>query len=199
LNRVRAGAQRMGQLIDDLLKLSRVNRAEIRVGRVNLSQLAREVAEELRLPEAERQVDIVIAEGLTTDGDPQLLKVAMQNLIGNAWKFTSKRPQARIEFGVTEVGGRPAFVVRDNGAGFDATHANKLFGAFQRLHSSSEFPGTGIGLATVQRVIRRHGGKVWAEGVVGQGASFFFTLPNHESERPDGAHQGDSAGRGQPG
>jgi light-regulated signal transduction histidine kinase (bacteriophytochrome) len=189
----------MGQLIDDLLKLSRVNRAEIRLGRVNLSQIAREVVDELRVPGTDRQVDIAIAEGLTTDGDPQLLKVAMQNLIGNAWKFTSKQPKARIEFGRTEVGGRPAFVVRDNGAGFDATHANKLFGAFQRLHSNSEFPGTGIGLATVQRVIRRHGGKVWAEGVVGMGASFFFTLPTHESEQQHVFKQGDPAGRGQPG
>ncbi len=176
LVRVRAGAQRMGELIDDLLKLSRVNRSELRHTKVDLSRIAREVVTELRQPEADRQVEVIIKEELTADGDPQLLKVAMENLLGNAWKFTSRQPQARIEFGRSEVNGRSTFFVRDNGAGFDMSYANKLFGAFQRLHSMAEFPGTGIGLATVQRVIHRHGGEVWAEGAVGQGAAFFFTL-----------------------
>jgi signal transduction histidine kinase len=186
LVRVRAGAQRMGLLIDDLLKLSRVNRGELRHAKVDLSRMAREVIADLRQPEADRQVEVVIEEELTADGDPQLLKVAMENLLGNAWKFTSRRSQARIEFGKSEVNGCSTFFVRDNGAGFDMTYAHKLFGAFQRLHSMAEFPGTGIGLATVQRVIRRHGGRVWAEGAVGQGAAFFFTLSQKGRSHADG-------------
>ena len=177
LVRVRAGAQRMGQLIDDLLKLSQVARSALRRTTVDLSRIVREVSDELRQSDADRQVAVVIKNELTAEGDPQLLKIALENLMGNAWKFTSKQPQAQIEFGNSDpVDGRSTFFVRDNGAGFDMRYADKLFGAFQRLHGITEFPGTGIGLATVQRVIHRHGGKVWAEGAVGLGATFFFTL-----------------------
>jgi signal transduction histidine kinase len=176
LRRIRAGAQRMGQLIDDLLKLSKVTRSELRPTRVDLSQIAREVAEGLQQQDAARRVDLMVKEGLVARGDPRLLRVALENLLGNAWKFTSKLPSARIELGQKDADGRQVFFVRDNGAGFDMEYAEKLFGAFQRLHAMTEFPGTGIGLATVQRVIHRHGGKVWAEGAVGQGATFYFTL-----------------------
>jgi light-regulated signal transduction histidine kinase (bacteriophytochrome) len=177
LARIRAGAQRMGHLIDDMIKLSQVSRSEIQRTKVDLSRIARDVADDLRQVDPNRCVEIVIKDGLAADGDPKLLSVVLGNLIDNAWKFTAKQPQARIEFGLSDpVDGRPVYFVRDNGAGFDMTYANKLFGAFQRLHSMSDFPGTGIGLATVQRVIRRHGGRVWAEGAVGEGAVFFFTL-----------------------
>ena len=129
-----------------------------------------------RQTQPERQVEFVIGKGLTASGDRQLLRVALVNLLGNAWKFTGKRQQARIEFGTTQNGDRKTYFVRDNGAGFDMTYASKLFSAFQRLHDTTEFPGTGIGLATVQRIIHRHGGSVWAEGAVGEGATFYFTL-----------------------
>jgi light-regulated signal transduction histidine kinase (bacteriophytochrome) len=159
LGRIRASAQRMGALIDDLLKLSRVTRSELNLTTVDLSQLARDIAAELKSRDADRQVELVIEDGLTAEGDAQLLKVALENLISNTWKFTSKRGLARIEVGrAAAADGRPAFFVRDNGAGFDTRYAARLFGAFQRLHSMTEFPGTGIGLATVQRVMRRHKG-----------------------------------------
>ncbi len=177
LQRVRAASQRMAQLIDDLLELSRLTRAELRWAPVSLSALALAVAEELRHNHPERAVEFVIAEGLTAEGDARLLRIALENLLGNAWKFTAKRPQARIEFGAARRNGETIYVVRDNGAGFDMEYADKLFGAFQRLHSTAEFPGTGIGLATVQRIIHRHGGRLWAEGAVEQGAAFYFTLP----------------------
>jgi|GEM_PF-1020779 len=179
LRRVRAASQRMGELIDDMLKLSRVTRNEMQPGTVDLSALAHNIAAELEQEEPARRVEWVIAEGLAVQGDAALLRVAMQNLLGNAWKFTSKQPQARIEVGATERDGVPTHFVRDNGAGFDMAFAGKLFGAFQRLHDAAEFPGTGIGLATVQRVLHRHGGRIWAESAVGQGATFFFTLPEH--------------------
>ncbi len=181
LQRVRAGAQRMGELIDDLLKLSRVSRAEMRTSPLDLSLLAREVADRLKQSEPQRQVELVIAEGLTAHGDPQLLRVALENLIGNAWKFTSKKADARIEVGRALRDDRAAFFVRDNGAGFDMAYVGKIFGAFQRLHEATEFPGTGIGLATVQRVIQRHGGKLWAEGEIDKGATLYFTLPPAQS------------------
>jgi PAS domain S-box-containing protein len=177
LRRVRAGTQRMGQLIDDLLKLSRVTRIEMQRERVDLTALADSVFVELREREPGREVCFRAAPGLTAECDPHLIHVVLENLLENAWKFTAKNPAATISFDQTEVVGRPAFVVRDDGAGFDMAYAGKLFGAFQRLHSDREFPGTGIGLATVQRVIRRHGGDIWAEGAVGRGAAFFFTLP----------------------
>ncbi|MBI9082754.1 MAG: hypothetical protein JEZ11_04095 [Desulfobacterales bacterium] len=178
LDRVRAGTQRMGWLIDDLLQLSRMSRAEMRYETVDLSAIAEEAAEELRRGGPERKVEFAIAPGLTGRGDANLLRVALVNLLGNAWKFSAKRDGARIEFGVEieDKEGQTVYFVRDNGAGFDMAFADKLFGAFQRLHGASEFPGEGIGLATVQRIIRRHGGRVWATGAVDKGAAFYFTL-----------------------
>jgi signal transduction histidine kinase len=177
LRRVRSGTQRMGNLIDDLLRLSQLSRGEMKRERVDLTGLAHAVADELRQHEPGRQVSFDIQPDLTGQGDPGLLKVALENLLGNAWKFTGKRSAATIAFGRAEHQGRPAFFVRDDGAGFDMSHAGKLFGAFQRLHKEKDFPGTGIGLATVQRVIHRHGGQVWAEGAIEKGATFYFTLP----------------------
>jgi PAS domain S-box-containing protein len=177
LHRVRAAAQRMAQLIDDLLDLSRVTRREMRRERVDLSALAREAIEQLRKADPGRAVEAEIADGAVAEGDPHLLRIVLDNLLGNAWKFTAKRPDARVEFGTTTTGeGERAFFVRDNGVGFDMAYADKLFGAFQRLHGMTEFPGTGIGLATVQRVVHRHGGRVWADATPGRGATFFFTL-----------------------
>ena len=176
LTRVRAASQKMGRLIDDLLNLSRMTRIEMRREVVDLSALAKAAAAELQNREPGRQVEFVIAEGMEVNGDKRLLMVVLENLLGNAWKFTEKHPRARIECGVTQVNGKPAYFVRDDGAGFDMAYADKLFGAFQRLHGTTEFPGTGIGLATVQRIIHRHGGRVWAEGAVEQGATFYFTL-----------------------
>jgi len=176
LQRVRAASQRMGQLIDDLLELSRVTRVELRREAVDLSALARAIAAELQQTQPGRQVTFVIAEGLVARGDVRLLRVVLENLLNNAWKFTGKLTHAEIAFGSTQQDGRPVYCVHDNGAGFDMAYADKLFGAFQRLHPASEFEGTGIGLATVQRIIHRHGGRVWAEGAVGQGARFYFTL-----------------------
>ena len=180
LGRVRAASQRMGQLIDDILGLSRVTRGNMERKRLDLGALATEVAEELREARPERKVEFSAQKGLEVLGDPKLLRVALANLIGNAWKFTEKKPEARIEVGLDEELSRkgrvPVYFVRDNGAGFDMDYADKLFGAFQRLHGADEFEGTGIGLATVQRVIHRHGGRIWAEGEVDRGATFYFTL-----------------------
>jgi len=176
LQRICTATRRMGELIDDLLNLARVTRAEIYRERIDLSKLAGEVAQEIQSQEPARSVALNIAAGLEAEGDSRLLRVALQNLIGNAWKFTSKREKAQIEFGAQGVNGGKAYFVRDNGAGFEQSYASRLFGAFQRLHAASEFPGTGIGLATVQRIIRRHGGTVWAEGTVNQGATVYFTL-----------------------
>ncbi len=174
--RVRAAAKRMGQLIDDLLMLSQISRQAMRLEPVDLSALARDVAAELQTMEPTRRVEWMIAPDVTAEGDTGLLRVAIQNLIGNAWKYSSKREAGHIEFGVTEEHACRVYFVRDNGAGFDMAYAAKLFGAFQRLHTAAEFPGTGIGLATVARVVRRHGGQIWAEGQVGVGACFYFTL-----------------------
>lgn len=176
LGRVSAGAEKMGLLIDDLLRLSRIARQTMRIEPVDLSALAREVADELQAAEPKRQVVWIIAAQVSAAGDPGLLRVALQNLIGNAWKYSSKRDPARIEFGIAEKDGRQVYFVRDDGAGFDMMYAKKLFGPFQRLHSAEEFPGTGIGLATVARILHRHSGKVWAEGRVGEGATFYFSL-----------------------
>jgi PAS domain S-box-containing protein len=176
LRRTCEAGQRMNTLIDDLLKLSRVGRSELRWQRVNLSALAESVAAELRRAESERAVDLLIPPNLEASGDEHLLRIVLNNLLRNAWKFTRHQPRARIGFGFT-TDPEPAFFVRDNGVGFDMAHAGKLFGVFQRLHSTSDFPGTGIGLATVQRIIQRHRGRVWAAGVVNQGATFYFTLP----------------------
>ena len=176
LERVRTETQHMGQLIDDMLSLSRVGRAEMQREPVDLTAMARAIIGRLRETGPERLVEFVIQEGLTAVGDPQLLEIALSNLLDNAWKFTGKRPGGVIEFGRMQLEGQPVFFVRDNGAGFDLAYADKLFGAFQRLHKASEFPGTGIGLATVQRILHRHGGRVWAEAAVDQGATFYFTL-----------------------
>ena len=176
LRRVQAATHRMGQLIDDLLQLSRVTRKEMLGEWVNLSEIVQAVAADLRASQPGRQVAFEIAESLPVRGDARLLRLALENLIENAWKFTEKQVNAKIEFGTSEFDGELAYFVRDNGAGFDMQYANKLFKAFQRLHSVTEFEGTGVGLATVQRIIHRHGGRVWAEGVVGQGATFYFTL-----------------------
>jgi light-regulated signal transduction histidine kinase (bacteriophytochrome) len=177
VNRMRAASQRMGKLIDDLLHLSRVTRTELRHERVDLSAVAREVAAELAEGAPERRVVFEIEDGLATEGDPGLLRVVLENLLGNAWKFTSKRPAARIAVGRGLRDGKPAFFVADDGAGFDMRYASKLFGAFQRLHRADEFTGTGIGLATVQRIVRRHGGEIWVDAAVDRGATFTFTLP----------------------
>ena len=176
LSRIRAETQRMGQLIDDLLKLSRVTRAEMRPNPMDLTGLAENIALRLQEDFPHRQLEFVIQPGLADEGDERLMRIALTNLLGNAVKFTSKRPTARIELGMTYVKDRPAYFVRDNGAGFDMAFAKKLFGAFQRMHKASEFPGTGIGLATVQRIIQRHGGRIWAEAQLNQGATFYFTL-----------------------
>ena len=176
LSRIRASAQRMYTLIDALLLLSRVTREEMGRDVIDLSVIAGSVAHELQRAQPERRVEFVIAPGITAIGDGSLVRVALENLLGNAWKFTSKQPAARIEFGAAEHDGATAYFVRDNGAGFDMKYADRIFGAFQRLHTTDEFPGTGIGLPTVQRIARRHGGKVWAEGVVDHGAVFYFTL-----------------------
>ena len=180
LGRVRAASAHMAMLIDDLLDLSRVSRRPLRRERVDLASLATEIIEDLRAAEPERNVEFVAGGDIRAYGDVSLLKVALENLLGNAWKFTEREEEARIEFGVDRrprpgyLG--PVYFVRDNGAGFDQAYSDKLFGAFQRLHGQDEFEGTGIGLATVARIIHRHGGRVWAEGEVGEGATFYFTL-----------------------
>ncbi len=176
LERVCAGAARMEHLIEDLLRLSQITRQEMRIGPVDLSGMAAEVADELQAGNPERGVEWVIAPGVRVDGDAGLLRVVLQNLMGNAWKYTSKRKHARIEFGCGGDDGGRALYIRDNGVGFDMAYADKLFTAFQRLHSPAEFPGNGIGLATVARVTQRHGGKVWADAKVGEGSTFYFTL-----------------------
>ena len=181
LNRVRAAAQRMGELIDDLLQLSQIGRAELRPEQVDLSRLALIAVAEQEKREPERQIDVQIQEGVNARADDRLMRVVFDNLLGNAWKFTTKTAPARVEFGTTMREGNVAYFISDNGAGFDMAYADKLFRPFQRLHSEADFRGTGIGLATVHRIIDRHGGRVWAEGAVGQGATFYFTLPSERS------------------
>jgi light-regulated signal transduction histidine kinase (bacteriophytochrome) len=166
----------MGTLIDDLLGLSRVARVELRREKVALTELGRAIVSELAERDPERRVEFVAEDDFSVDGDSRLLRVVLENLLSNAWKFTQERSQAKIEFGQEHQDGSPVFFVRDNGAGFDMAYVDKLFGAFQRLHPASEFPGTGVGLATVQRIIHRHGGRVWAEGKVDHGATFYFTV-----------------------
>ena len=199
LGRVRAASQRMGRLIDDLLDLSRVTRGALRRERLDLSSLVREVADGLEETRPDRDVDFEIEDGIEVQGDPRLIRVALTNLIGNAFKFTGRADRARVSFAedpkLSYLGRVPVYYVRDNGAGFDMEYADKLFGAFQRLHGTDEFEGTGIGLATVQRIVHRHGGTIWAEGEVGRGATFFFTLrpglqidPSHVPAR-DGSRE----------
>jgi signal transduction histidine kinase len=176
LSRIRASAQRMGQLIEDLLNLSKVSRGELQRSDVDVTELAQQVVADLRLREPDRKVDMQIWEGMRASADGRLLRAALENLIGNAWKFSSKTQAPRIEVGAVRDGAQTSFFVRDNGAGFDMAFASKLFGAFQRLHTPQEFQGTGIGLATVQRIVHRHGGRIWADATPGKGAVFFFTL-----------------------
>jgi PAS domain S-box-containing protein len=176
LSRIRANAQRMSQLIDDLLNLSRISRTEMVSERVNLSAIAASILDDLRRAQPERRVTVAIQEGLIAEGDPRLMKIVLENLLANAWKYTRKVEMAKIDFGMSTNNGTSWYYIRDNGAGFEMKYAEKLFGPFQRLHSMTEFEGTGIGLATVARIVRRHGGKVWAEGEVDRGATFYFSL-----------------------
>ena len=184
LNRVLAATDRMGSLIDDLLDLSRAARVELARSPVDLSELSRHVSAELRAaePDRDRTVQIRVEPGLKAFGDAALLRLVLQNLIGNAWKFTAKKPDARIDIGSTVADGEQVFFVRDDGAGFDMRYLDKLFVPFQRVHSFDEFSGSGIGLAIVWRIIARHGGRVWAEGEPGAGAAFHFTLPPRGDE-----------------
>jgi light-regulated signal transduction histidine kinase (bacteriophytochrome) len=176
LGRVRAAAQRMGHLIDDLLQLSRVVRVELTRRTFDLGALAAEVASDLRTLQPTRQIDVCVGPLGTVDADPRLVRIVLENLLGNAWKFTSEREGARVEVGAAERDGLRTFYVRDNGVGFDPTLAHKLFQPFQRLHSEQAFEGTGVGLSVVERIIRRHRGRVWAESIAGRGATFYFTL-----------------------
>ena len=180
IDAARTHVRQMAALIDDLMRLSRISRVDMRVERFDLSMLASEIAGRLRAQEPERQVALRIECDLEADGDRALLGIVLENLLGNAWKFTSLQPQAAIEFGaIAGVGahaGRRTYFVRDNGAGFDSHYADKLFQPFQRLHRLDEFPGAGVGLATVQRIVKRHEGEIWAESTLGEGATFFFTL-----------------------
>ncbi len=176
LSRVRKGCQRMAEIIDDLLNLSRITRIELSPSTVDLGVLARDIVATLQAGEPQRRVEVVIAEGLKVVADESLMQIVLENLLGNAWKFTRKQPQAKIELGVIHQEGKIVYFVRDNGAGFDMLYADKLFGAFQRFHSKDEFEGTGIGLAIVQRIITRHGGRIWAEAKINEGATFYFTI-----------------------
>jgi PAS domain S-box-containing protein len=190
LRRIRAGAQHMGQLISDLLNLSRVSRGLLKSEPVDLRSMASTIVTELRDQEPQRDVSVEIAPDIEANGDAQLLRVVMNNLIGNAWKFTGKREKACIEFGANSDEGIVVYFVRDNGAGFDMAYVSQLFTPFQRLHQTTEFAGTGIGLATVQRIVQRHGGRIWAESSVDQGATFYFTLAAEETA--ENAKQTDS-------
>jgi PAS domain S-box-containing protein len=192
LHRVRAATARMGQLIDDMLTLARTARCEMARERVDLSDMAQQIASEFQKSAPQRCATFVIAPGLTVEGDRGLLRVVLENLFNNAWKFSSKQPEARIELGIRHDDGRDVYFVQDNGAGFDMKYADKLFGAFQRLHDGSQFPGNGVGLATVQRIIHRHGGRVWADGAPGKGATFYFVLEATGNGRGSlgGLHEG---------
>jgi PAS domain S-box-containing protein len=180
VSRIRNATRKMSGLIDALLALSRVSRAELRKESVDLSLLGRAIAAELARLDPARRVEVSVQEGLSAQGDSRLLRAALENLLANAWKFTAKTPEPRIELFANGAPGGVVFHVRDNGAGFEMAYASKLFGAFQRLHGVTEFPGTGVGLATVQRIVHRHGGRVWAEGETGKGATFSFTLGGTE-------------------
>jgi signal transduction histidine kinase len=181
LHRIRSASQRMGQLINDLLKLSRLTRGELRREPVALSPMAEEIAAELQQSDPNRRAKFIINPGVTATGDARLLRVVLENLLSNAWKFTGKKTRPQIEFSYLWENESHTFYVRDNGAGFDMAYADKLFKPFQRLHRDTEFEGTGVGLATVQRIIHRHGGRVWAEGTVDKGATFYFVLQEQET------------------
>jgi len=176
LIRIRTATRHMAELIEDLLQLSRITRAEMNIENVDLTRIARSVIDELQKSQPQRHVEIRIADGMEETADLKLMRIVLENLLGNAWKFTAKKAQAVIEFGFMKEGDRKAYFIRDNGVGFDMAYADKLFAPFQRLHTDDEFPGTGIGLATVQRIINRHGGTVWTEGQTDKGATFYFCL-----------------------
>jgi signal transduction histidine kinase len=180
LDRIRSATLRMSQLIEDLLSLAQISRAEVSWKDVDLSAMVRQVLTELANRDPERKVDTLIWEGVVVRGDARLLRIALENLLANAWKFTSRLPRAQIEFGVLRDSEATTFFVRDNGVGFDMAHANKLFDAFQRLHAVRDFPGTGVGLATVQRVVHKLGGRLWAYAEPGKGATFYFTIGREE-------------------
>ena len=176
IERVRANAVRMGRLIDDMLHLARISHGELNPGPTDLGALASEIVAELREQQPDRNLDVRIAEGLVADVDPDFIRIALANLLSNAFKFTGNQAAPRIDFATETRDGEVVYYVRDNGAGFDMAYAEQVFRPFERLHAQDEFPGTGIGLATVQRVIRRHGGRIWADAAIGRGATFFFTL-----------------------
>ena len=199
LNRVRSSTQRMGQLIDDMLQLSRVTRTDFHRESVDLSQLARSVADALRDKFPDRTVDIIIQDELQADCDPRLVRIALENLFDNAWKYTSTRNVANIRFGTLAQMGYPVYMISDDGVGFDPNYAAKLFSPFQRLHRQEDFEGTGIGLATVKRIVTRHGGTVWAESETNQGATFYFTLAPSGLKGEDHVGENHSVSRGQPG
>jgi signal transduction histidine kinase len=182
LRRIRSGAQRMGELIDDLLRLSRVSRGGFKKEQVDLSAIVRLIVDGLKRAEPHRTVEVVVQDKVTAFADARLVQITLENLLGNAWKFTQKKAAPQIEFGVRDSAEGRVYFVRDNGAGFDTKYADRLFGAFQRLHADKDFPGTGIGLATVQRIVSRHGGRIWADSIVGDGATFQFTLPAADAQ-----------------
>jgi PAS domain S-box-containing protein len=177
LRRINSSTLRMNQLIDDLLHLSKISRVDLRMKPCDLSRMAREIVAELQEAQPDRRAECTIEDDMAVTADEGLLRVALTNLLGNAWKYSRKRDETRIEFGATERDGKQVYFVRDNGAGFDMAYSDKLFGAFQRLHGVSEFEGTGIGLATVRRILTRHGGDISAEAAVDKGATFYFTIP----------------------
>jgi two-component system, sensor histidine kinase and response regulator len=176
LQRIRSASVRMGQLIDDLLELSRITRRQLCVERVDLSSLALGIVKSLHGRQPERRVEVAVSPGLVAEGDPGMIGLALENLLDNAWKFTGDRPSPKIEFGCSSLAGETVYFLRDNGIGFNMAYAHKIFTPFERLHRVGEFAGTGVGLATVQRIVTRHGGRVWAEGEEGKGATFYFTL-----------------------
>jgi light-regulated signal transduction histidine kinase (bacteriophytochrome) len=183
LERIQANVDRMGQLIDDLLRLSRATRTELNRTSVDISGLARQIVDELRGAEPHRRVEVVIADALAATGDSHLILVALDNLLSNAWKFTSRREHAVVEVGALRQDGEQVLFVRDNGAGFDMRYAGKLFDPLQRLHTATDFEGNGIGLAIVHRIVSRHGGRIWAESEPGKGAAFFFTLSSSSTNQ----------------
>jgi light-regulated signal transduction histidine kinase (bacteriophytochrome) len=187
LLKISDAAARMDRLTEDLLRLSRITRSQLKRERVDLALLAREVVHELRQTDTRRDVVFAISDSLETHADPGLMRVALNNLLGNAWKYTGRRQQALISIGQEQRNGQMVFYVRDNGAGFDMSYASKLFAPFQRLHSAREFPGSGVGLACVARVIHKHGGRIWADAKTGEGAAFFFTIPSTPDFAEDAA------------
>lgn len=176
IERIKSSVERMGELMEDLLKLSRITRQKIEPEQVDLSEIFRSIAASLQQSQPERKADFVITDGITVYGDAGLLRIVLENLLSNAWKYSSKQPEVKIEFGRADLVGKEAYYVRDNGSGFDMSLASQLFMPFKRFHSANDYPGTGIGLSIVHRIVRRHGGRIWAESEVGKGATFYFTI-----------------------